>query len=188
MFIRKFFGYLSSLLWIFTEKCYNKQHRRAKKVGQTTAHELAKYIIWFANQSGELITNLKLQKLLYYAQGWHLAHYGEHLFDDKFEAWVHGPVIPSIYRKYKKGWQPINVKVKHPSISGGLKLWMDRFLRAYMSIDAFELEKMVHCEAPWVEARMGLPIDANCSNEINEGSMQAYFASLLNDKTSQKST
>ncbi|MBN1391889.1 MAG: DUF4065 domain-containing protein [Sedimentisphaerales bacterium] len=185
MLIHKFFQYLSTLLLKTTEKWYNRRcnnSRRARKMGQTTALETAQYIICFANKAGELITNLKLQKLLYYAQGWYLAHKGECLFDDKFEAWVHGPVIPSIYRRYKKAWLPINKEVQLPSLPEELKKWLDRFLNSYLSIDAFELEKMVHREVPWVEARMGLPMDANCSNEINTNSMKAYFVSLLNGK------
>ena len=45
---------------------------------------------------------LKLQKLLYFAQGFSYAFYDKELFNDDFEAWVHGPVIPSIYHEYKK--------------------------------------------------------------------------------------
>ena len=52
--------------------------------------------------------NLKLQKLVYYAQAWHLALRDVPLFEEDFEAWVHGPVIPALYQEYKKfGWRPI---------------------------------------------------------------------------------
>lgn len=179
MLIRKFLKYLSSLLLKSDEKVYNGWHRRVRKMGQLTALDIAKYIIYFANKTGELITNLKLQKLLYYAQGWHLAHKNENLFEDKFEAWVHGPVIPSIYRKYRKAWLPINEEVELPSLPEELKKWLDRFLNSYLSIDAFELEKMVHREVPWIEARGGLPIDALCTNPINPLTMKNYFMSLL---------
>ena len=49
----------------------------------------------------ELISNLKLQKLLYYAQGCVLAITGNILFNDDIEAWEHGPVVPTIYHLYK---------------------------------------------------------------------------------------
>ena len=66
-----------------------------------TAHEVAKYIIYKANQEPEPdITNLKLQKLLYYAQGEHFANTGQPLFADDFEAWAFGPVIRSEYSRY----------------------------------------------------------------------------------------
>ena len=50
---------------------------------------------------GELMTNLKLQKMLYYQQGFHLAYFGTPLFDDEIEAWMYGPVVPSVYNHYK---------------------------------------------------------------------------------------
>lgn len=52
------------------------------------------------NGRGDLMTNLRLQKMLYFAQGWHLARYGTPLFDDEIEAWQYGPVVPSVYNAY----------------------------------------------------------------------------------------
>lgn len=73
---------------------------------------------WFINRAKldtdmtcdqtNLISQLKLQKLLYYAQACHLALYNKKLFDDKILAWTYGPVVESIYQKYKPcGRQPI---------------------------------------------------------------------------------
>ena len=64
---------------------------------------------WFLNENrrqmnfedSEYITNLKLQKLLYYAQGHYLAEQNTPLFNENFLAWEHGPVIRKIYDKYK---------------------------------------------------------------------------------------
>ena len=74
----------------------------------TTAERVADYIIRSAHESGELITNLKLQKLVYYAQAWHLALFDEPLFDDPIEAWVHGPVVSSLYSKFPEHRQRLN--------------------------------------------------------------------------------
>lgn len=52
------------------------------------------------NNQGDLMTNLRLQKLLYFAQGWHLARYGKPLFPDPIEAWTYGPVVPAVYNAY----------------------------------------------------------------------------------------
>lgn len=52
-------------------------------------------------ESGDAVTPLQLEKLLYFAQGWHLARYGKPLFEEDFCAWDLGPVIPSVYHKYK---------------------------------------------------------------------------------------
>ena len=43
---------------------------------------------------GELMSNMKLQKMLYYQQGYHLAAFGTPLFDEDIEAWMYGPVVP----------------------------------------------------------------------------------------------
>lgn len=66
------------------------------------SREIADYIILYFQEHGEPLTNLKLQKLLYYAKGWYLALYDKPLFNDKIEAWVHGPVVPSIYHAFKQ--------------------------------------------------------------------------------------
>lgn len=60
-------------------------------------------------EAGDLMTDLKLQKMLYFAQCWHLARHGEPLFHSRIEAWEHGPVVPAVYSEYKKyGNNPIH--------------------------------------------------------------------------------
>lgn len=64
--------------------------------------DVADFFIQLANQSeDDQMTNLKLNKLLYYAQGTFLARTGKPLFDNLIEAWSLGPVVPEVYRKYK---------------------------------------------------------------------------------------
>ncbi len=43
---------------------------------------------------GELMSNMKLQKMLYYQQGFHIAYFNTPLFDEDIEAWMYGPVVP----------------------------------------------------------------------------------------------
>lgn len=71
--------------------------------------DAADFFIQLANQSeDDQITNLKLNKLLYYAQGVCLARTGAPLFPNPVEAWTFGPVVPDIYHKYKVcGKRPI---------------------------------------------------------------------------------
>ena len=67
------------------------------------AINVAKYFLLKSNpEIGDTISNLKLQKLLYLAQGFFLAIYGEPLFPEHIEAWTHGPVVPEIYRRFKR--------------------------------------------------------------------------------------
>ena len=49
----------------------------------------------------DLISNMKLQKLLYYQQGFHLAYFGTPLFDEEIEAWMYGPAVPGVYEHFK---------------------------------------------------------------------------------------
>lgn len=54
------------------------------------------------------LSPMKLQKLLFYAQSWHLGLYDEPLFDDFFARWKYGPVVPSLYHEFKEyGASPI---------------------------------------------------------------------------------
>ena len=69
-----------------------------KKIGALT---VAKYFIDRANKEKKPITNKKLQKLLYYAQVWSLVLNKEKLFSERIEAWVHGPAIPIVYKKFR---------------------------------------------------------------------------------------
>jgi len=52
-------------------------------------------------ESGNFVTQMKLQKLVFFAHGLHLAKYDKPLIKEKFQAWKFGPVVPSIYRDYK---------------------------------------------------------------------------------------
>jgi uncharacterized phage-associated protein len=50
---------------------------------------------------GKFVTQMKLQKLVYFAQGYHLAKYGSSLLKEQFQAWKFGPVVPEIYQDFK---------------------------------------------------------------------------------------
>ena len=65
------------------------------------AEHVARYFLWLSVESEPTpLTQLHLHKLLYYAQGWSLAAWGERLFDEAIQAWRHGPVVPSVYPSF----------------------------------------------------------------------------------------
>ena len=67
-----------------------------------TVFDIANFFVDLANKTDDdYITNLKLNKLLYFAQGVSLARTNNPLFQEPIEAWKYGPVIPSVYKKYK---------------------------------------------------------------------------------------
>lgn len=146
------------------------------------AQQIADFFLRHSAESGDFISNLKLQKLLYYAQGWHLAFFGKTLFEEDFEAWVHGPVIPAIYRKYKtSGWSPIQVNghTHKPQLSSKVEALLVEIYEKYGSLDASQLERLTHREQPWKAARGNLAPDSSSRELISQSSMKSYFSSLL---------
>lgn len=67
----------------------------------SNAQDVARFFIQYYNDNDLPITNLMLNKLLYFAQGHCLAEYGRPLFAEPIEAWEYGPVVPAVYREYK---------------------------------------------------------------------------------------
>src|ERR1700740_211534 len=68
-----------------------------------SALDVARYFLAIVDEdAGDNMTHLKLQKLLYYAQGFYLAmHAGGSFFAEPIEAWDHVPVVPQIYQAFK---------------------------------------------------------------------------------------
>lgn len=77
----------------------------AVQASPVTMHSALDIAAWFLNEvdrkAGDSITNLKLQKLVYYAQAWAVTLLGRKLFEEKVEAWAHGPVVMLFTRNTK---------------------------------------------------------------------------------------
>jgi uncharacterized phage-associated protein len=145
----------------------------------TTANHVAEALINLSHEKQDPISNLKLQKLLYYAQAWHLALYGKALFNDPIEAWVHGPVVPSIFRQYKAyRWAPVS-QVSTESLPKKTLTHLEEVWRVYGKFSAGKLERLTHSEEPWKKARAGMPIDAPSHNVISLSSIKNYYCSLI---------
>ncbi len=154
-------------------------------MGEITANTISDFFINHVHKYGDLITNLKLQKLLYYSQGWYLAIYDEVLFPEKFEAWVHGPVIPDIYQRFKKHrWNPIDEDIKEKDINlpEKVKQHLIEVFEVFGSETAWELERMTHRESPWINARVRLSPTEDGYIKIKETDMKDHFASLMDDE------
>ena len=145
----------------------------------STATHVAEALINLSHEKRDPVSNLKLQKLLYYAQAWHLALYGKTLFNDPIEAWVHGPVIPCVFKQYREyRWAPI-FPVHTQSIPKTVAIHLSNVWQVYGKFAAGYLERLTHSERPWKDAREGLPIDAPSHNVISVSSIKAYYSSLL---------
>lgn len=139
---------------------------------------------WFVNRvdrdSGDDITHLKLQKLLYYAQSWYLANYGKPLFEEEILAWTHGPVILSVWHKYKTcTWQSLLPEQVITEIDDCIAKFLELVYQSYAHINAKTLEKMTHDELPWREARGNLPLEAKCTTPISIKTIKTYYGDLI---------
>lgn len=147
-----------------------------------TCFDIADYFINLANETGSFISNLKLQKLVYYAQAWYLAIYGKPLFEEDFQAWVHGPVIPELYQKYKKfSWRPIDEDV-NPNLPTPIQEFLSDVADEYFACDAYELERMTHIEDSWNQARGNIPMDEASEAIISKEWMKEYYGSRVKEE------
>lgn len=117
---------------------------------------IAKWFVDWANTDDADITNLKLQKLLYYAQGHHLAAQGRPLFSEDIQAWSHGPVVPSVYHSFKEfGAGPIQLADDDPfewdDVDSATSQFLAKVWNTYGGVAAWKLRNMTHAEAPWME-------------------------------------
>lgn len=142
---------------------------------EMNALDIAKYFLKKQEGREEEITHMKLQKLLYYAQGFHLALFDQPLFDDPIEAWPYGPVVRNVYNEYSKHSDRV---IPAPAIfeaqlyteqCAGL---LDEVYDVYGQYSAWKLSDMTHAEPPWNEAPpRGI---------ISHAALAAYFKTQIN--------
>ncbi|MCX6719009.1 MAG: DUF4065 domain-containing protein [Candidatus Taylorbacteria bacterium] len=147
-----------------------------------SADNIAKYLIYLAsqgfvgdNKEREGITNLKLQKILYFAQAYYLAKLGKALFSDPIEAWGYGPVIPTVYHLYKsKGSDPIISEKDQSCISSEDKENIKKIWDTFGGYSASRLVDIAHAHTPWREA------NESSSKIISHKAIADYYSPLLN--------
>jgi uncharacterized phage-associated protein len=154
-----------------------------KTSGKSKSLVIAEYFIKKSQKEGRVITNKKLQKLLYYAQAWSLVFNDKKIFDAPIEAWVHGPAIQEVYSAYKEfGFGNITSSVNENDVlAPEEKRVLEDVWKAYGKFDADYLEILTHNEAPWQEARGGIAADESCSKEISTESMKIYYERRLEE-------
>jgi len=125
--------------------------------------------------SGELMSNLKLQKMLYYEQGFHLAYFGTPLFEEPIEAWMYGPVVPSVYEHFKafgrQGIEPGDVEVIE--LKEEAEVLFEDVFQVYAAYSAVGLMERTHKEAPWKNTPTG------AGNVIDQKLMKSFFKKRL---------
>jgi uncharacterized phage-associated protein len=149
-------------------------------MAETTARRVADAILSLSREQGREITNLKLQKLIYYAQAWFLALKDRKLFDEDLEAWVHGPVVARVFGDFKHyRWSPIIDVGITSNVSNDVLEHLGDVLFAYGDLSATQLERLTHAEEPWRDARGNLPSDEPSRNVIKTELMKSFYSSML---------
>ncbi len=146
------------------------EDRKLKK-GELDAIDIANYFL-----SKESMSNKKLQKLCYYAQAWHYAFHDEGLFHQDVEAWVHGPVIKDLYKKFRiYKWNDIPCYDEEVNVSVEVAEFLEDVYNKYGDFSGDELEILTHQELPWQEARGGLDEWEPSDKIINPVTMSDYY-------------
>jgi uncharacterized phage-associated protein len=142
--------------------------------------QIANQLLIYAANSGELMTNMKLQKMLYYQQGFHLAYFGKPLFKEDIEAWMYGPVVPSMYEKYKEfgrnGIEPDRT-MDFAFEERKEQALFDEVCKVYGAYSAIGLMDMTHEEMPWKTT----PVGEGAGHVISKDKMQSFFKTRLKD-------
>lgn len=151
------------------KKCYNTQNKSVTEkrgvimVNNVSAIDLSKFIIHYYNNCQKDISNLKLQKILYYIQGYYLKRYNKVAFDAKIHNWPYGPVIKDVYYEYNiYGSKNIvlndeieNLEIK---LRSSLKDLVLKILSKCSDISALQLANKTHSETPWANTHIGQEI------------------------------
>lgn len=159
---------------------------------------VAKYTVLRLQQLGASISPLKLQKILYYIQAWHMVYFDhDSLFSAQPEAWVNGPAYREIYDEYKSigiydqitpsffdlTFESVTREVETLHDEMGLRQDQWDFLEAiykhYGMMGHDRLVMLTHSEKPWNEARRGLSPIEYSNNKISLESMYSYYKGLL---------
>lgn len=167
---------------------------------------IANYLLDLAWSKDETLTPMKLQKLVYFAHGWHLALTNKSLLTESVQAWKFGPVIPTLYADFKYfGNQAIKEKArdlrdKDPSDGYHLEMFepslddypagddlevakaiLNRIYDVYGKYDGLQLSDMTHREGtPWQVVHQGYPKGLPQRVRIPEDVIKQCFRELLN--------
>ena len=148
------------------------------------AADIADYFLAMQNAlaTSAPINNMKMQKLCYYAQGFALAKLKQPLFFEHIEAWKHGPVVPSLWHKYKDfGYQPLpapDQSIDRKKFSWEIRLLLHEVARSYGHLSDWELRNKTHTESPWLDTPDGAA--------ITHQRMRNFFGTLVEENAQSR--
>lgn len=140
-----------------------------------TPKQVAVYFLRLSRpELGDILSNLKLQKLVYYAQGFHLAMLDKPLFEEDFRAWQYGPVVESLYGDYKEysgGAVPVPDAPDSMVFNKIQQDLLNEIHEVYGKYSAWRLSEMTHEEGPWKST--------NNMGVIDKMALKDYFKTQL---------
>lgn len=145
-----------------------------------SAISIANWFLERAAHDGEMLTNLKIQKLLHIANGWHLHFKNELLFPDRIEAWFYGPVIPSVYRSVKHfGADRIEPIGEAASLGGDSLEILEEVWKSYGCMSSVTLIALTRKpDSPWSKAYEN---GSGQGREITRDIIKTHYDKLAND-------
>lgn len=153
---------------------------------------VARYIINYSNQKEYGISNLRLQKLLYFVQAYYLAftEVGTPCFNDEIEAWDFGPVVPRVYQEFKRFgsgniptitsyivfddediWSAHSVEFDNETIPKCDRERINKVVDKFSSYSTTSLVSLTHNQRPWRDAYSGIN-----NGIISKESIKEYFS------------
>jgi uncharacterized phage-associated protein len=154
-----------------------------RDAAMASAHDVAAYVL---RERGPM-SAMKLQKLVYYSQAWHLAWESEPLFREHIEAWANGPVVYELFDAHRGRYTvgPDWPDGDADALTDVQREIVDEVLDAYGDMTARQLSVLSHSEQPWQVAREGLAPFERGSNRIDPTVMIDYYGALLDSEDSE---
>lgn len=161
------------------------QNKNIKTIDSYILTEYIVYILWKAS-------HLKIQKLIYYIQWFHLAYFNLPIINDDFQAWLHWPVSRTLFDKLK--WKSLlynelsyikkdnekEITEKISILSPEQLQLINEVLNVYWKYTWIDLEKLTHKEEPWLNARKWYWCWEKCEEIISHKEMKIFFKDLIN--------
>lgn len=159
---------------------------KAKDLQKIDSVALSNYIL---KRYGPM-SHLKLQKLLYYCDAYHLAYFDQELVEDSFEAWVHGPVSRKVYNSLKdKSMLYAELGYSHSpgedvdrdfkELTQDQQDLVNSILIDLSTWTGPDLERATHNERPWIEKRIGCSEADKCDEIISKETMRTFYKDEL---------
>ena len=134
---------------------------------------------WFLEK--EPMSHKKLQKLCYYTQAWSYALKNKPFINAEFQAWVHGPVSPVLFDKYRgMAFEDIDpdTSAGKPNFKNDELELLENIWETYGNSTGNSLEVLTHKELPWIKARIGYGTYDKCEKIISADDMREYYRSI----------